>query len=421
MDDNVVISVDRVSKKFCRYLRRSMQYGMQDIGRNLLGMGTKSNKLRKDEFWAVDDVSFQVRRGGTLGIIGANGSGKSTILKMLNGIFMPDKGKIEVKGKVSALIEVGAGFHPMLSGRENIYINGAILGMNKKEMDEKYDDIVAFADIGDFLGMPVKNYSAGMHVRLGFAVAVHCEPDIMLVDEVLAVGDLNFQRKCQQQMRHLMEKGTAMIFVSHYMPHVQGLCQDTLWLDHGRVGAQGKSTEVIAHYTDAMNRQVPSAHAWEYGSSRFGTGEVTLQSVEIMDSEGQPTNLIRSGEPLRIRIHYRREQPVDEAFFRIWIQDVATGVIVTFADSRMGDVPTRLSPEGTVECVFEPLLLRPRQYSVYVGVAGTDYLVPYDRWGNAATFTVSTEGLEEDVTFIHGQPDLVALPYTIQHKPGDTE
>ncbi|MFC2051136.1 ABC transporter ATP-binding protein [Chloroflexota bacterium] len=164
MDDEITIKVDHVSKKFCRYLKRSMLYSMQDIGRNLLGMSTKSDKLRKDEFWAVDYVSFEVRRGETLGIIGANGSGKTTLLRMLNGIFMPEKGKIEVKGRVGALIDIGAGFHPMLTGRENIYIKGTILGMSNKEMYDKFDGIVAFADIGDFLGMPVKNYSSGMQL-----------------------------------------------------------------------------------------------------------------------------------------------------------------------------------------------------------------------------------------------------------------
>jgi len=186
---DIAITVDHVSKKYCKSLKRSMLYGVTDIGRNTLGLSSHSGNLRKSEFWAVDDVSFEVKKGETLGIIGPNGSGKTTLLKMLNGIFWPDKGKITVKGRVGALIEVGAGFHPLLTGRENIYINAAILGMTKEEVDEKFDDIVEFADIGDFLDTPVKFYSRGMYVRLGFAVAVHCEPDILLVDEVLAVGD----------------------------------------------------------------------------------------------------------------------------------------------------------------------------------------------------------------------------------------
>ena len=192
MNDGVDIKVDHVSKKYCKSLKRSMSYGIWDIARNTLGLSSRSSRLRKDEFWAVDDVSFEVSRGETVGIIGPNGSGKTTLLKMLNGIFWPDKGKITVKGKVGALIAVGAGFHPALTGRENIYVNAAILGMTKKEVEERFDNILKFADIGDFLDTPVKYYSSGMYVRLGFAVAAHCDPDILLVDEVLAVGDAGF-------------------------------------------------------------------------------------------------------------------------------------------------------------------------------------------------------------------------------------
>ncbi|MCK4325438.1 ABC transporter ATP-binding protein, partial [bacterium] len=184
--NDIAIKVEHVSKKFCKRLRHTMLYGTVDIARSTLGLLPHSGQLRVGEFWAVDDVSFELKRGETLGIIGPNGAGKTTVLKMLNGIFMPDKGKIIIKGRVGALIEVGAGFHPMLTGRENIYINGTILGMSKREIDKKFDDIVNFADIGDFIDSPVKHYSSGMYVRLGFAIAIHCEPDILLVDEVLA-------------------------------------------------------------------------------------------------------------------------------------------------------------------------------------------------------------------------------------------
>jgi len=216
MGDKVAIKVEKVSKKYCKSLKRSMLYGIKDIARNTLGQSSHSHRLRKQEFWAVDDVSFEVKKGETLGIIGPNGAGKTTLLKMLNGIFWPDKGKITIKGRVGALIAVGAGFHPMLSGRENIYINGAILGMTKKDVDAKFDDIVEFADIGDFLDTPVKFYSSGMFVRLGFAVAIHCEPDILLVDEVLAVGDRNFQIKCFRKMHELKKKeDVSIVLVSH--------------------------------------------------------------------------------------------------------------------------------------------------------------------------------------------------------------
>src|SRR3989338_5089706 len=189
MSDDIAIKVENVSKKFCRSLKDSMLYGMTDIGKNLIGLGSNSSVLRKNEFWAVEGISFEIKRGESFGLIGPNGSGKTTLLKMLNGIFWPDKGKITTRGRVGALIAVGAGFHPLLTGRENIYINGAILGINKKEVDEKFDPIVEFADIGNFLDAPVKHYSSGMYVRLGFSIAVHCDPEVLLVDEILAVGD----------------------------------------------------------------------------------------------------------------------------------------------------------------------------------------------------------------------------------------
>ncbi|GAI09374.1 unnamed protein product, partial [marine sediment metagenome] len=190
--------------------------------------------MRRKEFWAVDDVSFELKKGETLGLIGPNGAGKTTILKMLNGIILPDRGSIRMKGRVGALIQIGAGFHPQLTGRENIYINGSILGMSKREIDKKFDAIVEFADIGDFLDSPVKHYSSGMFVRLGFAVAVHCEPDILLVDEVLAVGDEGFQTKCFNKIGELKKNGTTAILVSHNMHIVSTFTQKVILLNNAK-------------------------------------------------------------------------------------------------------------------------------------------------------------------------------------------
>jgi len=245
MYDDVVIKVENVSKKFCKSLRGSMFYGMKDIGKNMFGLGSSPQNLRTNEFWAVDDISFEVKKGETLGLIGANGSGKTTLLKMLNGIFWPDKGKISVKGKVGALIAVGAGFHPMLTGRENIYINAAIMGMKKDEVDKRFDSIVEFADIGDFLDSPVKHYSSGMFVRLGFAVAVHCEPEILLVDEVLAVGDIRFQGKCFNKLGEFKKRNISTIMVSHSMMHILGFCDKVLYMDKGKVIYYGDTHPVI--------------------------------------------------------------------------------------------------------------------------------------------------------------------------------
>jgi len=226
-----------------------MFYGMSDITRNLMGMSSRSERLRKGEFWAVNDVSFDLARGRTLGLIGPNGSGKTTLLKMLNGIFWPDKGTIRVRGRMGALIAVGAGFHPMLTGRENIYVNGAILGMNKALIDKNFDAIVDFAAIGDFLDTPVKHYSSGMFVRLGFSVAVHAEPEIMLVDEVLAVGDTGFQNKCFNKMGELRKQGTTFVLVSHNMHTVAGFVDEVAVLHKGQYEHYDDVFQGIKRYT----------------------------------------------------------------------------------------------------------------------------------------------------------------------------
>ena len=231
---DTVIKVEGVSKKYCRSIKHTMLYGVSDLSRSFLGLNQQTERLRDGEFWAVNDVSFEVKKGEVLGLIGLNGSGKSTLLKMLNGIMMPDKGRIEISGRVGALIEVGAGFHPMLTGRENIYINGAIIGMTKKEIDKKFDEIVDFAGIGEFIDSPVKHYSSGMYVRLGFAIAVHAEIDLLLLDEVLAVGDEGFQSKCFNKIGRLKKEGTSIILVSHNMHTILTFTKRVILLNKGK-------------------------------------------------------------------------------------------------------------------------------------------------------------------------------------------
>jgi lipopolysaccharide transport system ATP-binding protein len=228
-----LVKVENVSKKFCRDLKRSLWYGVKDIGAELFGGKNGGVDIRKDEFWAVKDVSFELNRGECLGLIGHNGAGKSTLLKMLNGLIKPDRGIITMKGRVGALIELGAGFNPLLTGRENVFINGQVLGFTKKEIEHKFDEIIDFAEIREFLDMPVQNYSSGMKVRLGFAVACQMEPDIFLIDEVLAVGDLSFVLKCFNKMDSLL-KNTAMIFVSHNIPQVARMSTRLLLLNKGQ-------------------------------------------------------------------------------------------------------------------------------------------------------------------------------------------
>ena len=236
-EKEILVSVQNVSKKFSMDMRSSLKYGALDIIKSTLGI--KINKdLRPKEFWAVKDISFKLRRGECIGLIGHNGAGKSSLLKVLNGLYAPDKGQIVMKGKIGALIELGAGFNPILTGRENIYNNASILGFTRKDVEEKIDCIIEFSEIEQFIDMPIQNYSSGMKVRLGFAIAAHLEPDILIIDEVLAVGDLGFVLKCFNKIDELLPN-TALIFVSHSMPMISRICNEIILMDHGNVEYYG--------------------------------------------------------------------------------------------------------------------------------------------------------------------------------------
>jgi len=319
--NDVAIKVENVSKKYCKSLKRSMLYGIKDITKNALGLSSNSSFLRKEEFWAVDDISFEVKKGETLGIIGPNGAGKTTILKLLNGIFWPDKGKITIKGKTGALISVGAGFHPMLTGRENIYINGAILGMSREEVDEKFDAIVEFADIGDFLDAPVKFYSSGMFVRLGFSVAVHCDPDILLVDEVLAVGDKDFQIKCYQKMHDIKKMGATIILVSHNEYTIREQTQKCLYINEGSVKFLGSSEKTISLYLkDLFTNKSKASIGKATKKSRF-TKKSEIISLKFYDKNWNEITFIESGEEINIVLECVIRENLNKPIFGVNFYD----------------------------------------------------------------------------------------------------
>ena len=300
-DGNVVVQVENVSKKFAKSIKRSMIYGMKDIIRNMCKLPSKSDRLRKDEFWAVKDISFELKKGECLGIIGPNGSGKTTLLSLLNGIYMPDTGKIMIKGRVGALIAVGAGFHPMLTGRENIYINGSVLGMSKDEIEEKFNSIVEFADIGDFLDTPVKYYSSGMFVRLGFAVAAHCDADILLVDEVLAVGDVGFRAKCYNRMAELIKK-CAVVIVSHNMSAIARISSKCMVLNNGKAMFQGTPEKAIQNYLSIFERPKSTVHS----------NGVRLVNCDIKAKMENGDYILTTGEPLEMNLELDSEVDVDQ-------------------------------------------------------------------------------------------------------------
>ena len=296
-----VLKVENVSKKFCKSMKNLMLYGSLDIMRDFVGIPSKTTVLRSAEFWAVQDVSFELSKGETLGLIGINGSGKSTLLKMINGIFFPDTGRISYTGNMSALIQVGVGFHPLLTGSENVYINGQIIGMSKREIDERYQDIVDFSEIGDFIDSPVKHYSSGMLVRLGFSIAVHCSPDIMLIDEVLAVGDIAFRKKCAEKIEEIKNK-TAVVLVSHNMNQIDRLCSKVLLLDKGIVEKYGDTSETVNYY---YNNKLYSTTTVQNSNLNITLSSGTIESLNIIlkDSNGIETNEFKMNEDIKMEFH----------------------------------------------------------------------------------------------------------------------
>lgn len=257
--EDTLVKVECLSKKFCRNLKKSLWYGLKDLGEELVGRsgGDRSN-LRPDEFWAVKDVSFELKRGECLGLIGKNGAGKTTLLRMLNGLIKPDEGCIEMHGRVGALIALGAGFNPVLTGRENIYVNASVLGLSKEETDNKFDEIVEFAELGEFIDAPVQSYSSGMQVRLGFAVATALNPDVLLLDEVLAVGDANFRSKCWYRIGELLQNA-AVILVSHEAYAISRLCDRAIFLGKGKVKCDASASDTLSFYANTCRYDVQPA------------------------------------------------------------------------------------------------------------------------------------------------------------------
>lgn len=314
MKGDTILSVEGVYKKFSRSLRRSMLYGSADIAKSMLGLNYDSSKLRKGEFWSLQNINFELKRGETIGLVGANGSGKSTLLRLINGIFPPDVGKISVKGRIGALIAVGAGFHPHMTGRENIYLNGVILGMTKKEIDSKFQDIIDFAEIGDFIDAPVSTYSSGMYVRLGFAIAIHSLPDIVLIDEVLAVGDAKFQRKCLDKIKELRDNSnTSFILVSHNMQNIESMCSKVILLHKGNQVVVDTPRNVIPIYelmlqtgeapqkfldTNQIANESESELKFIYKYPDFGTDEVTVKKVRVLNTDMHPSKSVKSKESM---------------------------------------------------------------------------------------------------------------------------
>ena len=363
---DVLVKVEGVSKKFCRSLKRSLWYGVQDIfadlnpfrgngspvksfpllGRSQVGCTLNTNNatesatpainiamsdnsrkvegLRPDEFWAVNNVSFELRRGECLGLIGGNGAGKTTLLKMLNGLIKPDEGRIEMRGRVGALIALGAGFNPILTGRENVYVNGSVLGLSRKEIDARFDEIVDFSGLEEFIDMPIQSYSSGMQVRLGFAVATAIEPNVLLIDEVLAVGDASFHSKCINVIKSLQKRGVAIILVSHDMHNILRYCQWGVYLKRGQVAAAGPIDAVTADYRqdqDGVAGKLDVSHPMHSGHVPV-MKDFELGKVYALDCAGRQRETLSADNPVILALPVKyKERPHDRVEVELAIDD----------------------------------------------------------------------------------------------------
>lgn len=381
--NEAIIKVDGVGKKFCKFLKHTMQYGACDLARSFLGLPQSVESLREGEFWALQEVSFELKRGECLGLIGANGAGKSTLLKILNGIMSPDRGRIEMHGRVGALIEVGAGFHPMLTGRENIYVNGAILGFSKKEINSKFDEIVDFSGLHDFIDSPVKHYSSGMYVRLGFAIAAQMEPDVLIIDEVIAVGDAGFRSKCYNRIAKILEH-TAIILVSHSMPMISRLATSAMVLDHGHVNFKGNSVNAILEYNRLFTNQM--------AGSRSGLGSARIKSLRFLDGTGCEATQFQYGAPFFFEILVMSEINIKDVCIDVVFLSISDEVVAECSNIT-SSVPIDLhaGEELMVKACISEISLNAGVYKISALIQSRNMITHYDWLKDVATIEVAAE------------------------------
>jgi lipopolysaccharide transport system ATP-binding protein len=328
--------------------------------------------LKEVDFWALKDISIEIKRGEVVGIIGRNGAGKSTLLKLLSRITVPTEGRIRIDGRIASLLEVGTGFHPELTGRENIYLNGAILGMTRAEIIRKFDEIVEFSEIAEFLDTPVKRYSSGMYVRLAFSVAAHLDPEILIVDEVLAVGDTSFQKKCLAKIRSFAESGRTVLYVSHNLDTMRNLCKRLIWIKNGRLHQDGPLEEVVESYLNSIATE--STHS--FANQEYG---LTIQKVELRNSEGETSNVFLPGEDLIVDISYDALKRVERPLIAVGVVGL-NGSCFTSNMLLDGQAPDFIEGEGRIRCTFKAIPLLPQSYTVKMSIRAstvTDMIVPY--------------------------------------------
>ncbi len=415
------IEFENVSKRFTLHheKRNSLQERMVNIMRPR-GEG--------ETFWALKDVSFAVPSGETLGLIGHNGSGKSTTLKLITRILEPTSGRVQVRGRISALLELGSGFHPDLTGRDNIFLNGSLLGYSRADMQRKVAGIVDFAELGPFIDTPVKHYSSGMYMRLGFAIATAVDPDILITDEVLAVGDEAFQRKCMARIYQFRQEGRTILFVSHSLESVRNLCTSAIWLDHGVLKAAGSTVDTIDAYLRATNLQEYERHQREREReqqreqqtselaevegtepvevdvpveqeqaplNRWGSRDVEITRVQLIDGRGHETPVFQTGETLTLRIHYEAHHPVTDPVFGLAIHH-ASGFHINGPNTRFGGLALgTIQGKGSIDYTIDELPLLVGDYVFTVAVYDSTLTQPFDHHQMMYPFVVQTNTIGE--------------------------
>jgi lipopolysaccharide transport system ATP-binding protein len=416
---NPAIIVEHLGKRYTighqRANRDGLRHAIESAIREPLTWlrSSRQKKLQQVDFWALKDVSFQIKQGEVVGIIGSNGAGKSTLLKILSRITVPSEGRIRIDGRIASLLEVGTGFHQELTGRENIFLNGAILGMTRAEIVRKFDEIVEFSGIEEFLDTPVKRYSSGMYVRLAFAVAAHLEPEILIVDEVLAVGDAAFQKKCIGKMGSFARSGRTILFVSHNMDAVRTLCQRAILFDSGKIRADGDVDSVVEDYF--------SRFSTGSGQQLRGAHGLAIEKVVLKNDGGQETREFCPGEDLIIEITFDAQKCLERPYFTLAVRG-QKGNCFTANMLLDGHRPKFLNGKGKISCRFKAIPLLPQRYAVQLAIKannGKDVLMHYEDIGSfIVTADLVTYGFKGEFQTRVSEATSVVIPYEWQLPDG---
>jgi ABC-2 type transport system ATP-binding protein/lipopolysaccharide transport system ATP-binding protein len=386
---DIAVSLEHVGKRFIRHVDRRNSLKERII---------RGRSRTSEDFWAVKDVNIEIPKGSVFGLIGHNGSGKSTLLKLMSGIYRPTEGKIHTDGRLAALIELGAGFHPDMTGLENIKLNGSILGLSRKEINDSTQAIIDFSGLREFINDPVKHYSSGMYVRLGFSVAVHMKPDILIVDEVLAVGDEEFQRRCEDHLYSLRRAGKTIIVVSHGMGQLESLCDEISWLEHGQVQETGPATKVIRSYLERVNNQesvrnaeISADRSEDEGSMRAGSGQIRTRSIALRNVENKPLDHAETGSTTRFAVTLNAKESILGPNVRLAIQHEGGALVTMLNNHRLGTDLGVVDGDFTVfvDLLNTPLL--PGRYRIHIDVFDHTGAKLLDNWSDALEFPARSQ------------------------------